>query len=345
MIMAKHAELIVTLIFISGCAMQAERPDWINGESHRYPVKDYLSASGSADKPEEATNRALANLARIFEVEVEDSTIDQSRAELQSRGDEVTRQNSQLAVRYVNAYTHKLLEGAEVVQSWHDNGNMRYYALAVISRAQLATRLKTEIAGRDRETQSRLNQSHQASDTLDALRYLNQACLLQYDRESFQRDLQIVDRNGKGVQPRWTSLELDADIQKHLTQLKVSTSLIVDDLNAIQNDTPAERHAWHQLLQGALASIGVTAISAPTDYTLQLGLEREDLGYQEGWYWLRGIMELRLRDAQSGQVRSLSRWPLKTAGQTRQQAEMRLKSEGLKILKEQIKNILLTKEP
>lgn len=327
-------------IMVIACTVKPMRPDWVEGRSHDYPDRDYLTASGSGDKPEDANNRALANLARIFEVEVEDSSTDQSRAEVQHDGKRTDMHASQLAVRYVNAYTHKLLEGARLVESWYDAQSKYYHALALISRRQLATRLKMEIASADRGTEHLLRESEHTDDSLSGLRYLYAAYRLQHDRESFQRDLQIVDKSGKGVQPRWTSDELDRMLQKKLKQFNISVMITPDSEDSAYD----KENSWHATLLAALGNAEVATAQSPADYELQFGLEREDLGYREGWYWVRGVIELRLLKNAVQEVRGARRWPVKVAGQTHAQAEIRLRSEVLKILNQQIKIFLLTND-
>ena len=69
-------------ILISACSSTPERPSWVGGADASYPTHVYLTASGQAQTSSVADNRALANLAKIFEVSIADESIDFSEASI-----------------------------------------------------------------------------------------------------------------------------------------------------------------------------------------------------------------------------------------------------------------------
>ena len=79
--MNKHFKnaLSLTCILLVGCTQSASRikggdqPDWLIGEPASYPNSSYVSATGSASKAELAKDRALGNLAKIFELQVRET--------------------------------------------------------------------------------------------------------------------------------------------------------------------------------------------------------------------------------------------------------------------------------
>ena len=75
-------KIITTLILgfvLTGCG--STQPDWVDKPAEQYPQQRYLSAVGEADDRNTADGRALANLAKIFEVAIKDSSLDFSRAQ------------------------------------------------------------------------------------------------------------------------------------------------------------------------------------------------------------------------------------------------------------------------
>lgn len=317
------------ILLLSACA-SGGRPAWVNGEDKRYPESGYLTAGGSAAKPEDAQARALANLAKIFEVRIDDAARDESAAWRETSGDTASQGSSQLTLRYIDTYTTKLLEGARIAESWRDDATGQHHALAVISRKQLSARLGDDIRKLDRHSQTLIADASRTPDPFKSAQLLYQARIAQVDRAAIQRDLQIVDPTGVGIRPLWTPQDLDARIDAELAKMTVSSRTPADaivDINA------------H--LQSGIRAAGMLYRDAGAAYRLDAALDVQDVGLQDGWYWYRGALELRLLHGDAETALATIRWPLKTAGQSRAQAEIRLKDEILALLGGRLKTALL----
>ena len=69
--------IITTLLLglvLTACS--SKQPDWVDNPGEEFPQKRYLSAVGEADNRSTADDRALANLAKIFEVAIRDNSLD-----------------------------------------------------------------------------------------------------------------------------------------------------------------------------------------------------------------------------------------------------------------------------
>ena len=119
--------VLAGMLLLTGCAGTGGKPRWVDGQSKDYPDDSFMTATGSADDQEKAKARALSNLAKIFEVQIDESSHDESSAWTQSVDGERRQGNEQLAARYLDAYTSKLLEGAKIAESWYDNKARLYY--------------------------------------------------------------------------------------------------------------------------------------------------------------------------------------------------------------------------
>ena len=306
------------------------RPDWLEGAPKDFPQAQYLTASGSAASPEDARTRALGNLAKIFEVQIDETSRDESSAWRKTEDTEVVQGTSQLTARYIDAYTTKLLEGARIVETWLENEQGRHYALAAISRSQLSMKLRDTIGQADRYIAHRLTQANRLTDPLLRAQKVYSTKTALNAREQSQRDLQIVDRTGVGVPPRWTLKELDARIDKELAKVSVTETVLQDPLGELD-----------KLLQSAITAVGMQYAKTTGGYDLQGSLDLQDVGLQDGWYWYRGALQVDLLAKDSNKVMASVRFPLKSSGQSQQQSLIRMQSEIAHLLNEELKHALL----
>ncbi|HEX7028640.1 MAG TPA: LPP20 family lipoprotein [Gammaproteobacteria bacterium] len=320
----------LSVMLLTACASNGGKPAWISGADDSFPESQYLTATGSAASPEDAKTRAMGNLAKIFEVRIDDAGRDESEAWMQSDGENILRGNRQATARFIDAYTTKLLEGADIAELWQDGKTGQHHALAVIPRAQASARLGDEIRKYDRNTQTLVTLAGRTADPFKAAQYLYQARTAQANRAMLQRDLQIIDINGVGVRPLWTVADLDTRIDQRLGEMTVTDKVLSDTTGEL------ERH-----LQSGIAAAGMRLLLSGAAYRLEAQLDIKNAEYLDGWYWYRGALELSLLDNRSNTVLAAHRWPLKTSGQTENQAEVRLKDQLLDILNTELKTNLL----
>ena len=320
--------VLITACFSSG------QPKWVDGRSKSYPEAQFLTATGSAGNPEDAKTRALANLSKIFEVRINDVGRDESEAWLQSNEQGAVQGNRQLTARYVDAFSTKMLEGAEIGEQWQDNETRQHFALAVISRAQLSNKLSGEIRKNDRYAQEKVAQAERSSDPFKAAQYYFQAQRAQVSRAALQRDLQIVDKTGVGIRPLWSVKDLDVRIDKALAVMQVMSNADYE----MENSPDVElEHA----LRGGITAMGMRFTDTQARYRLDGKLEVKAPEFRDGWYWYRGALEVNLLRADST-VMATVRWPLKASGQSEAQAATRLKSDIQNLVSKNLRAALLS---
>lgn len=324
----------VAVMLLSGCAGTGGKPRWVDGESQDYPNDKFMLATGSGDDQEKAKNRALSNLAKIFEVQIDESSHDESRAWTQTVEGERKQGNEQLAARYLDAYTSKLLEGARVAESWFDDDVGLYYSLAVLERASVSNRLSADIRKQDQYSQTLIGQAQSSGDPLRAARSLFQARDAQVSREALQRDLRIVDPAGVGIRPLWTVKQLDADIDAQLKRMQVTA-------RALSEPGTKETAQFTEYLKAGVAAAGMTPWKGDAAYRLEGDLDVKDVGQVDGWYWFRGSLEIVLRDNRTDRLLVNERWPLKVSGATKAQAEVRLRDQIQQRLTLELKTAML----
>jgi hypothetical protein len=266
-------------------------------------------------------------------VQIEESAHDEATAWTRTADGERKEGGDQLAARYLDAYTSKLLEGAKVAENWFDDDVGLYYSLAVLERSALANRLSPDIRKHDQHSQTLIGQARGA-DPFRAARLLFQARNAQMQREALQRDLRIVDSTGVGIHPLWTVQQLDTDIDQQLKQMKV-------DARALSEPGTEETKRLTEYLQSGVSAAGMTNSRADAAYRLEGDLDVKDLGKVDGWYWFRGSLEIILRDNRNDKLLISERWPLKVSGATREQAEVRLRDQLQQRLNLELKTALL----
>ena len=329
--MNKYRLSVFTLsFFIVSCMTGGRQPDWISGDTKQYSQALFLTATGSAAKPEDAKQRALANLTKIFEVKVEETSRDESSAWRETKESAATTGSSALSVRYIDAYSIKLLEGAEIAETWHDEKQSLYFALAVISRVQLGTKLRGDISSADHYINIRLANAAALQDSILKAQVLYSARTAARARAMLQRDLQIVDRTGAGIPAPISTKMLDAQIDAALAKIKVKQSVLQDEFGILDG-----------ILQSAVTAAGMQYSMELAEYELQGKLDIQDVGWKDGWYWYRGVLQLSLIQLSSEKVSASMQWPLKSSGQSKQQSRIRLEEEIFQLLNNQFKSALL----
>ncbi len=276
--------LVIFCVLLFALPAQADRaPDWVSQQG-RDNGERVLSATGTAANIELAKDRALGNLAKIFEAQISDVTSRQSATQVRiEMGEETLEQDHQLTQR-VQIKSDVVIKGAVISEIWHDQSLQLYHALAELDRVQAKNSLYDEILQLDEQTGVLLKQQQTSQDRLQRISYINQAIELQQQRQVLQSMLKIVDRHGLGDQSPWSLPELNLLLEQQLQDLSLSLVIANDEASGKLENT----------LLSAMANAGFSA-GAQGDYQLEAQLDVNDLGFQQGWYWQRAVLELQLK--------------------------------------------------
>jgi hypothetical protein len=321
-------------LILSGCLQPVasvgagDRPDWLSGEPSSYPNSQYLYATGSASKADQAQDRALGNLVKIFELHLKETSTTTQDVQSHRSGDKEDVTASARIASRVNISTDKMIQGARIAEQWQSPGDLTYYALAVLERGQAGNNIRSEIKKIDDETEVKLQQSQSRQDALQQVGDLQDVLDLQSRRDSLQKTLKIIDLQGKGIPPRWNRAELDEKLDSAMRAMRMSADVTRDDVGELG-----------QMLQAAMAAAGFSNQSAG-GYILSAALASGDVLQRQGWYWLRGTLTLRLTAA-DGTVLGNRSWPLKVSALQQQQLNSRMRMEVDKKLKQELKASVL----
>ena len=295
-------------LFISACSSADKQPQWLDNPSADYPQVEYLSAIGEADKRARAADRALANLAKIFEVAIKENSMDFSSSKTLSSMDSSLTTNEQQAARYVSTEARQVLEGARVVEYWQGEEG-QFHALAILDKPEAAKRFSQQINSIDRDVNQLVDYaSSSAPNPVAALSALEQARTAQTKRDNLNRNLGIV--SNQVIPARHTAEELDSTIRKALATLKFSIQ--------------AEDQTLASELQNATAALGIQYDPQATT-SLAGSIDSEPAQQIQGWFWLRGSYQLSLSIHNT--IVAKKRWPFKVSATDKGVAEQRAKDE------------------
>jgi hypothetical protein len=111
---------VVVLGLVSVAA--AQKPEWLQGSSQKYPQQLYLVGVGSGKTLEAAQNQARASIARTFKIDINATTGVVSSEVMKQNKDGVTAESQQKTVTDVEVGVRKTMEGIEIAELYEDAG-------------------------------------------------------------------------------------------------------------------------------------------------------------------------------------------------------------------------------
>jgi hypothetical protein len=309
-----------------------DRPAWIDGTHARYTPELYITGRGEGRSSDDAGNRARADLAKTFEVRIQEDQKDVQA--FSATGESGKAQQSQLeqsVTRSIVTTTDQMLRGVQVVDAWRNPVTLNHHAFAALSRQQAAAGLRQEISRLDDASKLNIDAAANSLDPLDKIAKAHRALDAQIQRLAFQRSLQVVDRSGEGVRAVWSIPQMRNDFEKLLKRTRIRVVVTNDDSGLIKD-----------ALDGAIAAAGFTPEdSSAADYMLETSFALEDLGQKsDGWYWVTGALEIRMLD-KAGKTRGTKRWPVKASAQQRPLTSQRARDEIARTLEKELRSTVI----
>ena len=168
----------------------------------------------------------------------------------------------------------------------------------------------------------------------DILRKVRSASLAldeQVARQAYQRTLRVVDRSGRGAPSPWDVAKLGSDLERLLRRVRITPQVISDTTGSLKTS-----------VSSALASSGFGVEEGKqAEFVLDAKLDLEDIGYRDGWYWTRGVLEITLRERAGNRIRGSVRWAIKAAGTSTGDAKQRIATKADSLLKREIKSSII----
>jgi hypothetical protein len=321
--------LLITACSFTSVVDPSARPDWVNGQSKKYASLLYLSGQGSALTSDDAKDRARIDLAKQFEVALKESGQQTQTFTSEKADGETLKSLNQKISRQLFTHTSRTLKGVEIAEQWYDPTRNTHYALAILSRNKTRQRLEQELKTLDQKSQQRLLQSKAEAALLRRAALVQLAINAQQQRIVVQSSLQVVDPGGFGKPANLSLAELVRSRDNLLQQVRILPLASGDMSNNLE-----------EIVSSATASTGLLINNNNYDYQLKIQTLLDPVLEKNGWFWLRGTMEINLIDTAGNNV-GVKRWPLKVSSIDIKRTQQRLLSEASKILKEELRDVLL----
>lgn len=324
----KQIIVLFSLLLMTACAQPPVIPDWIAGEPVAYSGNRYLLGRGQAATVGQARDRARADLAKVFAVQIREQSNEQL---FWQQGGEGLQGLQQKISRDIQARTNQLVEGVQIAETWQAEEGGAYHALATLDRLQAGNRLRSRINHLDNETAEYIDRARREDKLPRQIASARNALQAQFERQYEQKMLTIVDSTGTGIKSRYQLAELKSDFEQLLDRWEIAPEVIQDDLGGLQG-----------LLAGALGNAGILhrAEATEADYLLVSELNSEELKAADDWHWLRGVLEITLKDRKSGSVMGTHQWFFKTSSRQAEIVEIRARSQLANILDRELLEVL-----
>ena len=324
--------LVSLVIVISGCAGKRtqSQPDWINGNSADYPNAHYLAGRGQSDNAAIARDRARADLAKVFQVSINEHSEDTIKHTRQGSGNTTLTTLDAETKRKIVSRTEQTLTDVVIAEIWQHPTSKQFHALAVLDRLKSATSLRGEIQQLDQMVTKSIIQAKQQTDLLDQIGAASRAVKHQLMRQSMQRQLKVVDPSGVGVSSKQNLATLIEDRNGLLERLRIDSTISSDPLGGLE-----------AIINGAIAHAGFKNDSRQPNYRLSAQLSLSDFRDNRGWFWYRGTLLVGLNELPSNRNRGTYRWQVKAAAQQQAVAARRVLNDLDGQLKNELRDIII----
>ncbi|MDC4224046.1 MAG: LPP20 family lipoprotein [Candidatus Manganitrophus sp.] len=274
----------VVLPFFDTTGAAAEKPDWVDGSSEKYPETSYLTGVGSGDNRQRAEDSAYAALARIFRAEIRSATQEREDFRQTEKGKQIEVDRTVDLRNQTEVSTQKVLEQVRIAERWTDSVSKVHYALAVLDRAKSASALRQKSLDAEMEAREWEARAQKSTDPLEQARALHKALLAARQTEIYESDLRVIQPTGRG-----DGLKVSAALLDDQLKTLLSRSFKVD----VQIDGPQGTAVRDAILAG-LHDRGFTS-GGDGDLLIKgrVGLEEADLKDPK-WHYIRWTADLTL---------------------------------------------------
>ncbi len=324
--------LIIGFLINAGCASKGPlQPNWVNGNSSKYPPAKYISGKGQSRYQAVARDRARADLSKVFEVRIQEQSKDNSQFNRQSQNGKTTLKLSSSASRNISSHTDQIISGIEIADTWQDNVSKQFHVLAVLDRMKAGNILRNNINRLDDITANAIREARQNDKLLRKIALAHTALQAQLERRVYNQQLKIVDYSGRGLNAPYNLATLASDRENLLQRLTIRTKINADSLGGLAG-----------IVKGAVSAAGFTNRGdAKAKYILDAKLRINETRGTQGWYWQRGTLEISLRLAGSRQVQGGKRWNIKASAQDRAMSKERVRNQIDSILKHRLRQTII----
>lgn len=287
--------LFMVLSVMERAVQGANKPDWINSESSRYPGDRFLTGVGSGDSRKKAENSAYAAISRIFVAEIDQRTREWEKFFQKDEKGKSSWQRDIKIDQFTSVSTRKVLENVSIAEIYLDKKNQIYYALAVINRRKAVSALRQRITSLDLEIEEMLKMAGKTDQKLQKVRLLHKAIRKILLRDTYNTELQILSLAGSGAE----SLTQLSAIQKELQDFLSGNFQVIVFITGKNSDSIRKAVVEGLNSQGLPVSLG--EISEKTDLVIKGSVAFQPVEISDA-HFVRWNASFELRDIATGQI-------------------------------------------
>ena len=195
-------------------------PDWIDGSTEAYPHDRYLIGVGSGPGLDSARDRARAEIARSFEVHIEDEVLDRTESSTAAEGDPSARIVVEQIAIETRTTTAADLEGVRIAELWTDPDTQQTYALAVLDRQAAARVFLHEVQARDAELEGHLAAARVEQDALARVRALVRAVRASQARDVLAARTRVVGGPAAASDAGGRTAEIERELLRAVSDVR-----------------------------------------------------------------------------------------------------------------------------
>jgi hypothetical protein len=279
------------------CAVTfAQRPDWVQGTSKKFPSGLYLVGVGSGKTREAAENQARASIAKNFKIEINATTGVVSTETLKRKEEKVSGESQEKTVSDVEVGVRKTMEGIEIAEVYEDQANGTIHALAVLKRSKAQAILEDQIQGLDTEIMSLGKDADAATDKIERLRLMLRRKAMMVAREDLNTDYRVVDPASQSVAAPFS---LEKERSKIAAFLK--NQFLVGMTASGDESARLVQPALKYLSGKGISTKKVSGNAAGVDVIVTLETDLDPSSEPvDDWYYCRWKLDMTATDQKSG---------------------------------------------
>lgn len=270
----------IFLLMFSACAPKV--PDWIAGHSPSYPEEAWLMGVGSAEKRQDAEDRARAAIARIFSVSIQSTQSSSESVWLNRLATGERSSYEQQASSTLITNTSRILNGTRIAEVWEKQPR-EIYALAVLDRNQAAHPLRQELADIDLAINHDLTRAEKQTHAIERLSSYLRALQRYERRRQVAADLAILVPSGYVAAAPASAADVASRAEKAAADIRLNLKLVGDEKGIVEGAMIA-----------ALAKLGLVPRSNEAgDLLINADIRLEPYQGQGPLHWVMATVETR----------------------------------------------------
>ncbi len=235
-----------------------------------YPYEKYLSKVASADTKKEAKNAALAEIKTIF-------------AALPADKESSARRENILAL-------------TKIADTWKvkQDGNKRYYAMAVLDRGQALEALQPYYTGIDAKIESLTKKLNEEQDKFTRAKFAMQMDKLLEDRQPLDAEYKLLSYDNTPYREELL-YNARAAYNRAFYEIKISSNIIGDEQETIK--TPIIDN-----LNSLGFQVGENLPNADIELVMKVYVDKYESKTTKGLNWCTSTATVNLKDLKTGGI-------------------------------------------